>query len=683
MLGLSDIGNEDLRAQVKTLQYEIEALKQERDVTTLRHEKDLRDAQARGEADFKRAQASESSKHVTTHKYDALARELKDAQDGAANQKHDLEKKLRVAQDRAKALQDDVDDARTEVASLTRQHAHRLQEVEAKHAKGQQTLEEVQSDLTRHQTALQNAAQQIARREAEVGELEGEVLKLRGQEGGGEELATVKRELTEQVAYIRELETKDRAQTAELRQLRQTHKAVAIVEEEKRTLAVKVRRMDDLEREIGEERFQRERLEQERRAWAAFLQNGSAEGEREFDSPEAVARALAEERSEKASLLDRLGALQPEVTEKEGMIQSLESARAKLQSELDQLKASGGTMGGSASSESRSKARLERQKALAVKEVEYLRAQLRTFEAEDATGEVQVSVDEQTKKRIASLEDLVANYRKEVEGLQIEFSMREPQAPSEPQSRKRSAPDDAETARAGELSRKNRKLQSDVSALTKDGALARSELAATKSQLAALQASSKTRVLSLRSNPTDDFHAIKLSTITALREENKTLHAAQASSQTQQPTTRGKTVPASYFDAANAEIAELQAAVADREKRALRLKQVWSQKSLEFREAVASLLGWQMDFMPNGRFRMTSLFYPSTAEPGGEESTGNSIIFNGDTGIMKIGGGADSPFGREIRPLIRFWVEERKEIPAFLAACTLEFYEKTTRAQRM
>ena len=661
-------------------------MKQERDLSKLRHEQDLRDAQTRAEADFRRAQASESSKHVTTHKYDALARELKDAQDGAANQKHDLEKKLRTAQDRAKGLQDDVDDARNEVASLTRQHAHRLQEAEAQHAKAQHTLVEVQGDLARHQTALQTAAQQIARWEAKVGELEGEVLALRGQAGGGEELATVQRELTEQVAYIRDLETKDRAQTAELRQLRQTHRAVAIVEEEKRTLALKVRRMDDLEREIGEERFQRERLAQERQAWAAFLQNGSAEGEQEFDSPEAVARALAEERLEKASLLDRVGTLQAEFTEKEGMIQSVETAAAKLRSELDTLKASGGSAGASAGSESRSKARLERQKVLAAKEIDYLRAQLRTFEAEDTTGNVSINVDEQTKTRISSLEDLVANYRKEVEGLQIELSSREPQAPqsvNESTSRKRSAPDDAEAARAGELSRKNRKLQSEVSALTKDASLARSELAATKSQLAALHASAQTRILTLRANPTDDFHAVKLSTIAALREENKALHAAQAAAQAPQPTTRGQTVPASYFAAANAEIAELQAAVADREKRALRLKQVWSQKSLEFREAVASLLGWQMDFMPNGRFRMTSLFYPSTAEPGEEEAAGNAIIFNGDTGIMKISGGAESPFGREIRPLIRFWVEERKEIPAFLAACTLEFYEKTTRAQRM
>lgn len=51
-----DVGNEDLRAQINTLLYEIESFKQEREYTNLRHEKELRDAQSKADADFKRAQ---------------------------------------------------------------------------------------------------------------------------------------------------------------------------------------------------------------------------------------------------------------------------------------------------------------------------------------------------------------------------------------------------------------------------------------------------------------------------------------------------------------------------------------------------------------------------------------------------------------------------------------------------
>lgn len=45
-----------MRAQAKTSQYEVESLRQEREYTKLQHERELRDAHAKAEADFKRAQ---------------------------------------------------------------------------------------------------------------------------------------------------------------------------------------------------------------------------------------------------------------------------------------------------------------------------------------------------------------------------------------------------------------------------------------------------------------------------------------------------------------------------------------------------------------------------------------------------------------------------------------------------
>lgn len=56
--GFVDIGNEDLRAQVKTLQYELESFKQERDLNNLRHDKELRDVQLKAEETFRKAQVS-------------------------------------------------------------------------------------------------------------------------------------------------------------------------------------------------------------------------------------------------------------------------------------------------------------------------------------------------------------------------------------------------------------------------------------------------------------------------------------------------------------------------------------------------------------------------------------------------------------------------------------------------
>ena len=139
-------------------------------------------------------------------------------------------------------------------------------------------------------------------------------------------------------------------------------------------------------------------------------------------------------------------------------------------------------------------------------------------------------------------------------------------------------------------------------------------------------------------------------------------------------------VPTSTLAAARLTIDDLTQTLQQTDKKTLRLKQIFKQKSLEFREAVASILGWKLDFMPNGRVKATSILYPSHYGPDGEEEE-NSITFDGENGTMKVSGGPKSVFAGEIRQAVEFWVEGRNEIPCLLAALTLEFYERTTRAQ--
>jgi len=69
------------------------------------------------------------------------------------------------------------------------------------------------------------------------------------------------------------------------------------------------------------------------------------------------------------------------------------------------------------------------------------------------------------------------------------------------------------------------------------------------------------------------------------------------------------------------------------------------------------------------------MFHPGDVSGGGIDES-NSIVFDGEQGTMKVSGGPKSKFASEIRDKIEFWVEGRKEIPCFLAACTLEFWEK-------
>ncbi|KAI4118472.1 MAG: hypothetical protein LQ345_001500 [Seirophora villosa] len=681
-MGKPDLANENLRAQLKSLQYEVNSLKSEREFERLRHEQALQDVQERADADFKKAQASESSKNISSHKYEAMVRQMKEAQDQATNRQVTLEKKVRTLQEQNQSLKEDVDEGQAAVATLDRQYKHQLQDVESKHSTLQKTLSDLRADLNMKSSALQHTQERLSKKESEAGHLESENLRLKAQAGDSDTLAVIKRELSDQVAHIRRLETTNREQSAELKQFRRVYKAVEIVEEEKRDLEHKLGLMEDLRTELREAQLRRQILEDERQSWTSYLQGFQ---EAEYDSPEAVARTLMKERAETASLVERLGRIQPELSEKDYIIKNLEEEHSRCEAELEKLRSSGG--GG----DPRVKARLERQRALAVKEVDYLREQLRTFDSEEQTY-TSNQFDAQKSKRIQDLESLVDQYRQELQSLNESFAKLESQAqqpqqqqplPSSPRKRLHDS-DGHETDLLGQLSRKNRTLQDTLSTLQTTNAQLSTDLSATRTQLHSLQQESRTRILSLRTNPTSTYLTMRQSEIDGLRAENQALLAQLVpSSPSSKPTDPVPTVPVHSLHNARAELGALAAVVADREKRVLRLKQIWSLKSLEFREAVASLLGWRMDFLPNGRFRLTSIFRPGNAGGEGEDGDGNTgLVFDGEGGTMKIAGGPDSAFGREVRPLVRFWVEERGEVPGFLSACTLQFYDESTRAAR-
>lgn len=673
----ADHSSEGLRAQLKTLQYELDAIKQERELLDVQHEQELRDAQVRAEADFKRAQAAEAAGAAAACRVEALQRDYQDARDRAANEKLQLEKRARELQADGRGLREELDDAQAELAEAGRRQRREHDELLQRHDALQAGVADVQADLAAKVAALQAAQQRLSQREAEAGQLENEVLRLRAQAGDTDTLALVKKELSEQVEYIRRLESTGREQLAELHRFRKVARSVEVVEEEKRALEAKVRMMDDLRRELAEAQLQRRILEDEKQGWTSYLETegaGAGEEDMKYETPEQMAKAFLHERLERLNLADRLGSVQPELTVKDENIRSLEDGMASLRAELEKMRALG-SVAGAGAGEGKARARLERQKNLAMKEVEYLRAQMKTFEAEEAEFSPD-KTDEQHSRRVHELEDMVEQYRSEVSSLHAELSKSEPR--SVPQSpKKRSREEDEDSAqRLGELQRKARALQEEFAQLQNRNQYLEAELRASGSQIASLKESSRTRVLELRSNPTAEMEAIKMKTLATLREENAGL-LAQLSGKAP----AGKVVPISALDGARLRADELAAQLAATEKKTLRLKQIWSSKSLEFREAVASILGWRLDFMPNGRVRATSVLHPSTLVDGEEEE--NSIVFDGENGTMKVSGGPQSVFAQEIRGLIEFWVEGRKEVPCFLAACSLEFYDRTTRAQKM
>lgn len=645
---------------MKTLRYTIDNHKQEEELAKLRHESELRDARRKGEDDFKKMQAADAEKSKALRQYEALLKEMTEVKDAATNEKAALERRIRETEESKGVLEEEVEDVKSEREESVRGIERKATELQTRYETLQENFEELQQDCDRRELLLKEVQQDLADKNTAYGTLEAEVMRLKAQSGDADTLGVIKRELSEQVTHIKKLEVTNREQAAELKHFNRLHKSVEVVEEEKRSLQRRLDAMEGLENELGEAKIQRQRLEDERLAWTAYLESqAGADGQLEFDSPEALARALVEERLQNATLVERIGGLEPELSSKDSLIQTLETEKANLATQVEKLKSNGGA------GNTKAQLRLERQKALAIKEAEYLRAQLKTYDTEDTTFQPE-SVDESKIKRIQELEDIVDQYRQEVQTLHGELATREapPVTPSEVTGNKRPRDDSEDNERIGQYARKHRKLQDELTTLQTSTKLLEKELSVTKERLTSASQASKTRILSLRSNPTSDFEAIKQSTLDALKKENADL-LNQLNS-----TGPVASVPASSLTSSQHAISAAQAALASEKKRNDRLMKVWAAKSSEFRQLVVSLLGWDVVFMKDGKMRVTSFFYPSK---GDDE---NSIVFDGERGTMKISGGPESAFALKIADQIRFWVRDRNSIPCFLAALTLEFYEE-------
>lgn len=708
-----DIGNEDLRAQIKTLQYEVDSLKHDRDVTSLRHGNELRDAQAKAEEVYQKARAEDGAKQVPLQKYDNLNRSLKDAQDAIINQKTALERKLRGAQEAERTAKEETEEAHNDLASMDRQHKHTLQEIESQLNKLTQTSNDLRNDLDSKSNSLKATQDRLSQREAEAGQLESEVLRLKAQTGDSETLGVIKRELSEQVAHIRQLEKTNREQAEELKVFRKKGKAVEVVEEEKRVLESKLGLLDNTQKQLREAQLQRQILEDERKDWAAYLENEG--GDNLYETPQEVAKALVRQQLENASLVQQKGELQAEQMERDEMIKALESQRSSIQAELDSLKSLSSSSNTAADAitspavntsstipptnttatndTSRTKQRLEKQLSFAKREIALMRDQRRSFDTEEQTYHPE-SADSPFSAaktaRITDLESLVDESRREMASLTAEISAledrintssgssssKQPVASAsdntiiksplkrthtamtageegEDEDNKKTEID--ESSQIGHLTRKLRTQQTELHTLTSTNAVLTAEQTALQKQLHQLRTSARTRVLSLRDNPTDNFESMKFSTIKILRQENKDLLATL---QNQTQNQNMKTIPLSTLLSSQSHLHDLTLQLTEKDKRLLRLKQIFAAKTLEFREAVLSLLGWKMEFRADGKFVLSLNTSKSSGEQDDDdgEEEDESFIFDGEKGTMKVSGGSESAFALEVAPLFRKWV---------------------------
>lgn len=693
-------------------------MKQERDLTSLRHEEELRNAQSRVNEDGKRAQVLESKAKSLEAKHEALSAELRTAREDAASERSQLERKFRAQQEQAQNVQDELDEARSEIAQQERRFEHEISELRKFNLPVQQALEEMRVDCDNKAKMLATARNSISRSEIEIAEKESEIIRLKAQSGDSETLALIKKELSDQVTHIQQLELHNTDLRVEIKRLKSQHRSIEVVEEEKRGLQSRLSIVDELRKELSEAQYQKQLLEDERNSWTSYLENVNDDGDNEgsIRTPEEFAKAYAALRLENLSMVDEIGKIKPESATKDDIIASLEDEKQILTAEVNKLRnvANMDTSGGAGS---QSQIRLGQQRDLALKEVMLLRAQLKTFDVEQSEFGTE-SFDKANLERIQELETLVDKYREEIQSLVSDMAtIRVQQEQKEDSPRKRPRRSSSPTAasmreestreleqnpRFSSLLARNRELEASTSEFRKQKGILEKDLYAAKSQIKSLKSASRTRILEFRRNPTAEHARVKQASLDALRAENVALLAALGKddggdallSNRSEQSTRSQhesahMVPQATLDRLRLDLSERDTTISTLNKKELRLKQRFSTIVLEYRTAVRSLLGWDLEIESHGRTKLTSVFYPTadgkpmkdvtkynTTDESVPEEERNWIMFNGEEGTMKVSGGRQSRFARELSSLLEFWVDGRGEVPCFLAGCTMEFWEK-------
>jgi mitotic spindle assembly checkpoint protein MAD1 len=198
------------------------------------------------------------------------------------------------------------------------------------------------------------------------------------------------------------------------------------------------------------------------------------------------------------------------------------------------------------------------------------------------------------------------------------------------------------------------------------------------------------RVLSLSTNPAQEWADLRQAALDRLKEENaallqrlSTLSSPPTSNPNPNPDANATAkaeeeslVPRASWLAVCEQKAQLEDEIRQKEKRMLRLRQVFTAKTAEFREALSAILGVKLAFYDNGQVRVTSqydlgaafVFQPAKPSASGEGAGARmQLVAQGEGGPQ------------ELPQLMRNWVEVEQSIPCFLASVTLECYDKWKR----
>ncbi|GBB97088.1 hypothetical protein RclHR1_02910016 [Rhizophagus clarus] len=623
--------------------------------------------------------------------------------------------------DKIRELQQNLDDLKTENLIKENDLTRKVQSAELETSKLQYQVENLneqirqQHDISASRQKLLNETQQ---RLDETQEKLNEFNHLSAQL---DQIETFNKKVQEQSEHIHELELRNRDLTKEINRNKELSPSIQILQHKLERAEYQLLNVNKLRREAAELEVENTTLKKEKISWTSLLDQ--EKDNINSNTPYTVVKELVSRRNEIELLQIRISSLEEKVRSKDLVIVDHESKIKELKYKykamenkfLDEIEASKGS------------------KRLLHKEVEMLMNSLRSYDEEEK--HLQSNFEPQKTERIQNLEKLLAEYKETLEQFEnnaINIQQKHEEYPEfselnfhslEVMRRNEELTQDIlklENEKANlqneiaslknqmniyeqtelkvhssELIKQNEVLQETVKELRNENASLKEKIILLDNQIDILERAigrgeynrETTRVLEMKDNPASKEFSMRENRLQGLITENQDLktklkelyqilenHPTITLESTEDNDSEKEIIrvfPIQSYLNLEEENKQLISQVADKEKRMTRLKEVWKAKAQEYREAVYSLLGYKVEFLENGRVRLTSMY---------SEQDDHSLVFTSDEddlGTMQLVDGGNTEYIKSLDNLIKYWVVERGSIPCFLSSLTMDLFGKT------
>ncbi|SCU81053.1 LAFA_0C02520g1_1 [Lachancea sp. 'fantastica'] len=454
------------------------------------------------------------------------------------------------------------------------------------------------------------------------------------------ELTTLKNLLNEQMLFSKNLEQANLEQANDLKKLRFAQESYKFLQSENEELRRKTEKLELLEKRNQDLELANVELQSQLCFWDN-IQEASSGGSKK--SPDEVVREWAIFKSENLKLVNEISKAQLDLTN----VRILNDEMALERNQLLDLNKNYET---SILNLKRLNYEFEQQKLLSFEECKMLRKQLDDMAPLSKENDSEKSSDQQT------LDKLVQSYKEKTEDLTSELKKLNQDIMNNgdgiPHNKKRKTSDDVAlnySQRLNELQLQNLELTRKLSSSTDTIELLEAKIKKLK-QLS----EKKVRILQLRDNPFSKNQQVKQKRLALLLKENEDLVAGKG-------VVLENTVPRSLYERLKFDVSQLEDEIFKLNKKITRLREVFNRKSLEFIDAVNSLLGFKLEFRSDGKIKMIPCYMPD-----------KFLVADLTNDSMK------SNLQQEIEgwdALLQDLVFEKGQMPAFFATITMKLWE--------